>query len=161
MSLVSDYSSLPDEVLLETFLPQLSIGDLLSLCSTDMRVSELCRNERLWFRKVFTEFPQWTDFKPQDMSYRDYYLTLFQSPNLPVLLQNNQIATIKVPLDLLGPAANLITSILQDSGVALPESYYLTFIGDPDTMLLVQYPERQLVDLSIQHSPIQYVAVTV
>ena len=91
MSLVSDYSSLPDEVLLETFLPQLPIGDLLSLCTADVRVSNLCRNERLWFRKVFSEFPEWTNFKPENMSYRDYYSILPGLKDIPIFLQNNKV----------------------------------------------------------------------
>ena len=66
-----DISDLPQELLLEQ-LNELPVEDILSVCQTNLRLSEICREERLWARLLQRDF---LDVNPRDLRalYMDFY----------------------------------------------------------------------------------------
>lgn len=70
--------------------PNLSGRDLLQLCQVNIAFRQACQNEEVWFSKVLEEYLEYSDYKVDTMSWRQYYIGLIASHPVEVYY-NNQI----------------------------------------------------------------------
>ena len=68
--------------------PYLSGRDLLNLCQTNTTFAKLCQDQAIWESKVRQELAFFYHDKPNDLSWRQYYLDLAFSPKIKVYLHN-------------------------------------------------------------------------
>lgn len=70
------------EIFIYHILPLLSTTELASICSINLYINELCDDDRLWFRKVELEFPDYLLVKSDVVRWRDFYIDI----SIPVVV---------------------------------------------------------------------------
>ena len=87
----------------ETIIPsllQLPLYDVLKACQTNRLFATTCReSEILWYNLVLRDYHSSLPSKPSSMTWRDFYISIWQSQlkYIPVYFQGNRIAF--VPFD--------------------------------------------------------------
>lgn len=74
--------NLPDDVLINEILPNISLNDLAKLCQSDVRLRNLCQSESLWQNKMKLDFPNVS--KPTPLTFKQFYMFLIQADRVPV-----------------------------------------------------------------------------
>ena len=76
---------------MDPFLIDLSLPDLLTLCEVNKEFNLYCMNDTVWKLRLIKEFPNYKDLiKPEDISWRDYYLYLTSTYNKTNIYENNE-----------------------------------------------------------------------
>ena len=52
---------------------QAPIGSLKSLCKTNKKLAEICRQDHFWKLRTEQDYPEYVDKKPKDLSWRKWY----------------------------------------------------------------------------------------
>lgn len=88
---MADTSILP--IAKEGLFPYLSGRDLLSLCQTNQAFAVACRDDQVWREKILDEYNNYYTYKPDNITWRQYYLLLLQSHDVTIFF-NNEIIMI-------------------------------------------------------------------
>lgn len=139
---------LPDDVILDNIIPQLSLYNLLTLCRSNTRLSQLCSDEGIWRRRVFTEYPQNTR-KPDEYNWRQWYITL-ASKQIPITFEGNVVGT--TVLDLSKPNILGLEWVWSDIQNLLPEdNYTLFFLSGTKPIVVINYNKGINVSKKYRH----------
>lgn len=106
-------NSFPDEILVTTLLPQISLDRLSHLCSISQRFHQLCQNDDLWNYKVKHDFPDMYTFKPANSNWITYY-RLLTSEWIPIYYHGDRIGYLPVSLKLLNMSLQLLLPKIQN-----------------------------------------------
>ena len=84
----------------DVFFPYLSGEDLIKLCETNKAFAQACRDDRVWESKVNDEYPEYVEYKPADINWREYYLLIISAPS--TMIYRNGVIN-EIPSALLSP----------------------------------------------------------
>lgn len=96
-----NYLALPDVILLEEILPKLSLEHLNKLCSTNVRLRNICLNDRLWQIKTQKEYPSPVIKKLPNGTWKEYYTylsTLIRKISVTYYIKSNSWKEGKFPV---------------------------------------------------------------
>lgn len=68
----------------EDLFPHLTGKDLLALCQTNQAFAEACRDERVWEERVLGEYNNYVIHKPENISWKKYYILILNSQQIPI-----------------------------------------------------------------------------
>lgn len=85
-------TELPADMLISIF-EQLPLSELSSMCQNNSKFRAICQREQLWQKRTENEFGHVPE-KPDNLSWRDYYLSFFHS--VPIYWNGDVIGTILI-----------------------------------------------------------------
>jgi len=88
-----DFSELPNELQREYML-YLPVTDIANYCNTNLIINEICKDDYFWYLKLQKDFPEISQYKPEDITYQQQYLDLLS-------ITDPDIAAEKGRLDIL------------------------------------------------------------
>ena len=86
MSNVEHFLDLPDEVLLNVVFPRLSYLEISKLCRVHPKFNSICGIDQLWKGKVQLDYPENYNYKPEYLTWREFYRLLVDSRLIPFYL---------------------------------------------------------------------------
>lgn len=108
------FLSLSQEVLLHELFPRLDISQINRLCLTNTYFNDICNNETLWQIKLNNEYSDIYSYKPENISYREYYKILYTSKLIPVYYNGDIIEYVHYNRNLLDLIINELKSNIDD-----------------------------------------------
>ena len=76
MSEYYEYYDIPNDVKLEKLFKNLTINEILNLCSTSKDFSKICEEEETWVYLLWRDFRIIYDSDDTDLTAKDYYILL-------------------------------------------------------------------------------------
>lgn len=142
----------PEEILLTEIFPRFPGNILGKLSQVCPYFNILCRDEDLWKIRIEEEYPGEMQFKPYDLSFKNYYIFLFQSWQVPVYYIDKYLGKVRITSDNIDIALGIpkinkdLTIIFVNSGL--------------DPIVIVEYPSMKKENFPGRYKDIRKIVVT-
>ena len=84
-----NFSVLPKNILF-AIASEVSLCDLNKLCRVNKKCLRVCRDDQFWQFKILKEQPELTFRKPSHLSYKEFYVRLYDAGNLYQLCRDGK-----------------------------------------------------------------------
>ena len=138
----SGIEGLPDDVLINEFLPTLDLKQLGSLCQSDLRIRSLCNNDLMWKNRVRREYRDAMQEKWIEKNWRDYYRYLLNTVSIPTLVEDEYIGNVRIDPKNLMPTVNRLIQRLE---FRPDETISFIFLKGSFPISIYYYPEGDLI----------------
>lgn len=118
----------------ENLLITLPLQELLSLCTTNSNFYQACQNEYIWRLRLIRDFPHHnTLIKPDDITWRQFYLNLVSTHNFVRIYLDNNVKYYYLPRLVSGFNQYLerLKEIIVNNFV-LPDNYLILYNNNND-----------------------------
>lgn len=93
---MAEIISLPEDILTTLIFPRLSTSDIGKLCPLHSRFNNASKNENLWQRKVYDEYPQYYYVKDEESTWKEFYIYLYESWEVPIYENGDVVKWIRI-----------------------------------------------------------------
>lgn len=89
---------LPDEILVNILI-NTNPHELNNLCRSSSRIRNICYDNVLWYNKLILDYPEEVNPKPKNISWKDWYIYVYQNPMIPIYYRGDNVGSIRIHLN--------------------------------------------------------------
>jgi hypothetical protein len=116
-SMIFHFTSLPYDILVNIVLPRLPIKILGHICSLNVSINNLCKDENLWYNKTSIDYPYFLTFKSTNSSWKEHFM-LIGEKMLPLYYNGDRITFIPFNINMMNGVMNTLAGYINQTTIS-------------------------------------------